>query len=56
MLPTPEKFAAPMGAHGIGDDAAVVVSSAASVMWSTRLRWMLRSVGFDNAGILDGGR
>lgn len=55
MMPPPDKFAALAGAHGIGDDTAVVIYSAGSIMWSTRLWWMLRSVGFDNAGILDGG-
>ncbi len=54
-MPTPARFAELAGRHGIGDDTAVVVYSAGSVMWSTRLWWMLRSVGFDNAAILDGG-
>lgn len=54
-MPAPDRFAALAGAHGIGDNTAVVIYSAGSIMWSTRLWWMLRTVGFDNAGILDGG-
>lgn len=54
-MPSPARFAELAGRHGIGDDSAVVIYSAGSVMWSTRLWWMLRSVGFDNAAILDGG-
>jgi thiosulfate/3-mercaptopyruvate sulfurtransferase len=33
----------------------VVAYSAGSVMWATRLWWMLRSLGFDRAAVLDGG-
>ncbi|MGD9604500.1 MAG: sulfurtransferase [Gammaproteobacteria bacterium] len=54
-MPSPARFAELAGAIGIGDDTAVVLYSAGSVMWSTRVWWMLRSIGFDNAGILDGG-
>jgi thiosulfate/3-mercaptopyruvate sulfurtransferase len=33
----------------------VVVYSTTSPMWATRLWWMLRACGFDNAAVLDGG-
>jgi thiosulfate/3-mercaptopyruvate sulfurtransferase len=33
----------------------VVLYSIGSMMWSTRFWWMLRSLGFDNAAVLDGG-
>jgi len=54
-MPSPARFAELAGQAGIADHTAVVIYSAGSVMWSTRLWWMLRSIGFDNAGILDGG-
>lgn len=41
--------------HGIGDDTRVVLYSRANMQWATRVWWMLRYVGFDNAAILDGG-
>lgn len=54
-MPPAERFAEVCGMHGIGDDTAVVLYSGQSIMWSARLWWMLRSIGFDNAAILDGG-
>jgi thiosulfate/3-mercaptopyruvate sulfurtransferase len=54
MLPV-ERFAELAGRHGIGDDTTVVLYSGQSVMWSARMWWMLRTVGFENAAILDGG-
>jgi len=41
--------------HGIGEGARVVLYSIGSMMWATRFWWMLRSLGFDNAAVLDGG-
>ena len=41
--------------HGIGEGTRVVLYSIASMMWSTRLWWMLRSLGFDDVAVLDGG-
>ncbi len=55
MMPPPEVAAEKLGAAGIGADSRVVVYSAGSVMWATRLWWMLRSLGFDRAAVLDGG-
>jgi len=55
MLPTPEQFAAAMGALGVGDDKRVVLYDAKLSMWAARTWWMLRWVGFDNAAVLDGG-
>ncbi len=54
MLPA-EQFARICGEKGIGDDSIVVLYSGQSIMWSARMWWMLRSIGFDNAAILDGG-
>ena len=41
--------------HGIGDGIRVVLYSIGTPMWATRFWWMLRSLGFDNAAVLDGG-
>lgn len=41
--------------HGIGEGVRVVLYSVGTMMWSTRFWWMLRSLGFDNAAVLDGG-
>ncbi|VAV90481.1 Thiosulfate sulfurtransferase, rhodanese, partial [hydrothermal vent metagenome] len=40
---------------GIGNGTQVVLYSATNPMWATRVWWMLRAVGFDNAMILNGG-
>ncbi len=54
-MPTPEQFCAAMGALGVGDDSRVVLYDASGRMWSARVWWMLRWVGFDNVALLDGG-
>jgi len=54
-LPTPEQFAAAMGALGVGDDTRVVLYDTFNSAWAARVWWMLRWVGFDNAALLDGG-
>ncbi|HEU0032254.1 MAG TPA: rhodanese-like domain-containing protein [Kofleriaceae bacterium] len=54
-MPSIERFAAFMGELGIGDGTRVVLYDARENMWAARLWWMLRSAGFDDAGILDGG-
>ena len=43
------------GQKGIGDNTRVVLYSRGAIQWATRIWWMLRSVGFDNAAILNGG-
>jgi thiosulfate/3-mercaptopyruvate sulfurtransferase len=54
-VPSPEAFAAAMGALGVGDDTRVVLYDTYGNGWAARVWWMLRWVGFDNAAILDGG-
>lgn len=54
-MPTLETLAASLGQRGIGDDTFVVLYSIASPVWATRVWWMLRTLGFDNAAVLDGG-
>ena len=40
---------------GVGDPFHIILYSRNGSQWSARLWWMLRSVGFDNVSILDGG-
>ena len=54
-VPSPEQFAAAMGALGVGDDSRVVLYDTNSMSWAARVWWMLRWIGFDRAALLDGG-
>lgn len=54
-MPSPEVLAERFGAHGVGDGHAVVLYAADNPSWATRMWWMLRVAGFDNAAVLDGG-
>lgn len=54
-VPTPEAFAAAMGALGVGDTSRVVLYDNNQSMWAARVWWMLRWIGFDQAALLDGG-
>jgi thiosulfate/3-mercaptopyruvate sulfurtransferase len=55
MLPSAEAFAAAMGRVGVGDDSRVVIYSTTTPQWASRVWWMLRNYGFDNAAVLNGG-
>jgi thiosulfate/3-mercaptopyruvate sulfurtransferase len=55
MMPAPTQLGAAFGRHGIGDGTRVVLYSIGTMMWATRFWWMLRSLDFDNAAVLDGG-
>jgi thiosulfate/3-mercaptopyruvate sulfurtransferase len=55
MMPPAEHLARALGRHGLGDGARVVLYSIGSMMWATRVWWMLRALGFDGAAVLDGG-
>ena len=54
-LPTAERFAKFMSKIGIGEGIRVVIYDERESMWAARLWWMLRTFGFDNASILNGG-
>ena len=41
--------------HGVGNTSRVVLYSIGTAMWATRFWWMLKSLGFDGASVLDGG-
>jgi thiosulfate/3-mercaptopyruvate sulfurtransferase len=55
MLPQPAAFAAAMRRFGIGHASRVVTYSTTTPQWATRVWWVLRNFGFDNAAVLDGG-
>ena len=55
MMPVPEVLGAAFAGLGVCDDSQVVLYSRGSAMWATRVWWMLRAIGFDNASALDGG-
>src|SRR5438132_818295 len=55
MMPDVAQLAAAFGRHGLGADSRVVLYSIGTMMWATRFWWMLRSLGFDQAAVLDGG-
>jgi len=54
MLPA-EILAQRLGRRGVGDGNRVVLYSRGRLVWATRVWWMLRSIGFDAAAVLDGG-
>lgn len=55
MMPAPESFIEIMKALGVGDDTCVVLYDRGNHAWATRVWWMLKVCGFDNAGVLNGG-
>jgi thiosulfate/3-mercaptopyruvate sulfurtransferase len=55
MLPSPEAFAAAISRFGVGEGTQVVLYSTANPWWATRVWWMLRVFGFDDAAVLNGG-
>jgi thiosulfate/3-mercaptopyruvate sulfurtransferase len=55
MRQSPADFAAAMRRFGVGDDTKVVTYSSANPWWATRVWWLLREFGHDNAAVLNGG-
>jgi len=55
MMPQPAQLEAAFGRHGLGPGVRVVLYSIGTPMWATRFWWMLKSLGFDGAAVLDGG-
>ena len=55
MQPSGEAFAAAMSRFGVGEGTQAVLYSTANPWWATRVWWLLRIFGFDNAAVLDGG-
>ena len=55
MMPPAAQLEAAFARHGIGQGTRAVLYSIGTMMWATRFWWMLKSLGFDNAAVLDGG-
>ena len=55
MLPSPEQFAAVVGAMGIGNDTHVVVYDVYGARTSPRVWWTFRVFGHDKVSVVDGG-
>ena len=54
MMPAADVLAGAFAKRGIGKDTRVVLYDTDGMMWSTRVWWQLRAIGFDNAAVLDG--
>jgi thiosulfate/3-mercaptopyruvate sulfurtransferase len=54
MLPSAEDFAAAMSRFGVGEGTRIVLYSTTTPQWATRVWWLLRVFGFDEAAVLDG--
>ena len=54
-LPPLEALTKAFAAKGVGHGTSVVLYSHASPVWASRIWWMLRAIGFDDAVLLDGG-
>lgn len=54
-LPTPQAFAAAVGALGIGDGMQIVVYESAGLFSAPRVRWTFRIMGARDVFLLDGG-
>jgi thiosulfate/3-mercaptopyruvate sulfurtransferase len=55
MMPATAQLEAAFGRHGIAANSRVVLYSIGTAMWATRFWWMLRSLGFADVSVLDGG-
>jgi thiosulfate/3-mercaptopyruvate sulfurtransferase len=55
MRQAPDDFAAAMRRFGVNAATRVVTYSTANAWWATRMWWLLRVFGFDNAAVLNGG-
>jgi thiosulfate/3-mercaptopyruvate sulfurtransferase len=54
-MPPLDRLSRALGAAGVKRGARVVAYTTTTPMWATRLWWMLRSSGFDDVAVLDGG-
>jgi thiosulfate/3-mercaptopyruvate sulfurtransferase len=55
MMPPAAQFAEAMSRYGVGDGTRAVLYDTSGTLWATRVWWMLRSFGFDDAAVLNGG-
>lgn len=55
MLPSPEAFAAEMGALGVAETDTIVVYDTVGLFSAPRVRWSLKTMGAKDVRILEGG-
>ncbi len=55
MRQKPDDFAASMRRFGVSNNTRVITYSTANPWWATRVWWLLREFGHDNAAVLNGG-
>src|SRR5690349_22968199 len=55
MLPSPEAFAAAVGALGVASSDSIVVYDSRGLFSAARVWWMFRVMGHDDVAVLDGG-
>jgi thiosulfate/3-mercaptopyruvate sulfurtransferase len=55
MRQAPDDFAAAMRRFGVNGTTRVIAYSTANPWWATRMWWLLRVFGHDNAAVLNGG-
>ncbi|HEX3520988.1 MAG TPA: GAF domain-containing protein, partial [Stellaceae bacterium] len=55
MAPSPAQFASVMSRLGVENGCHVILYSAQNAYWATRVWWLFRVFGFDNAAVLNGG-
>jgi len=55
MMPPAQQFSDAMSSYGIDNNTQVVLYDAGSTIWATRVWWMLRAFGYDQAAVLNGG-
>jgi len=55
MMPDVAYLEQAFGHHGVSNESQIVLYSIGTPMWATRFWWMLTSLGFENAAVLDGG-
>jgi thiosulfate/3-mercaptopyruvate sulfurtransferase len=55
MRQSPDAFAAAMRRFGVSDDTKVILYSTTSPQWASRVWWLSREFGHDNAAVLNGG-
>lgn len=54
-MPAPQALADALARRGVGEGNRVVLYARNGMAWATRVWWMMRAIGFDDAAILDGG-
>jgi len=54
-MPKPDALAKTLSQFGVGDGNQIVLYSRNTIQWSTRVWWMMNSIGIENVAILDGG-